>query len=360
MTHIASHIQLLRKLIETPSLSKEESATAEIIFAYLKEKTGTLPERVLNNVWLKNKYFDEKKPTILLNSHHDSVKPNASYTRNPFEATILDGKLFGLGSNDAGGALVCLIETFLNFYQRKDLSFNLIILASSEEEISGANGVELALKNLPKIYGGIVGEPTLLDCAVAEKGLMVIDATTHGVAGHAARNEGVNAISIAFDDFKKISTNLFPKVSEFLGGVKATVTQINAGTQHNVIPDTCHYVIDVRVNELYTLQEVFDILKSNLKADLKPRSMRLQSSHIDSKHPLVQVIEGLKIKKYGSPTLSDQSLMNFPTVKIGPGDSVRSHTADEFIFMEELLEGVKVYTAILEKLITQLTLTLPK
>jgi len=351
MTQIASHIQLLHTLIETPSLSKEEAETAEIIFNYLKEKSDAIPERVVNNVWLKNKYFDENKPTILLNSHHDTVKPNASYTRNPVEASILEGKLFCLGSNDAGCALVCLIETFLNFYNREDLPYNLIFLASAEEEISGANGVELALKHLPKIHCGIVGEPTLLECAVAEKGLMVIDATAHGVAGHAARNEGVNAIQIAFDDFKKITSDLFPKVSDFLGAVKATVTQINAGTQHNVIPDICHYVIDVRVNELYTLQEVLDILKSNLKTELKPRSVRLQSSHIDSKHPLVQTIDDLKIRKYGSPTLSDQALMNFPTIKIGPGDSARSHTADEFIFLNELNEGVKVYTAILEKLI---------
>ena len=351
MTTIASHIQLLRKLIETPSVSKEEAVTAELIFNYLKEKTEIAPERVANNVWMKNKYFNTNKSTILLNSHHDTVKPNASYTRNPVEATISEEKLFGLGSNDAGGALVCLIETFLNFYHQEDLPVNLIILASAEEEISGANGVELALKYLPKINCGIVGEPTLLKCAIAEKGLMVIDATTHGVAGHAARNEGLNAIDLAMDDLKKITSDLFPKVSDFLGAVKVTVTQINAGTQHNVIPDICHYVIDVRVNELYTLQEVFDILKANLKATLKPRSMRLQSSHIDLKHPLVQSMDDLKIKKYGSPTLSDQALMNFPTIKIGPGDSARSHTADEFIFRDELEEGVKIYTAILQKLI---------
>ncbi len=352
MTHIAPYIQLLRNLIATPSLSKDEAATAEIIFNYLKEKTCDVPSRVGNNIWMQNKFCSESKPNILLNSHHDTVKPNASYTCNPFEADILEGKLFGLGSNDAGGALVCLIETFVNFYHRTDLPFNLILLASAEEEISGANGVELALKHLPKIDCGIVGEPTLLEGAVAEKGLMVIDATAHGVAGHAARNEGLNAIQIAFDDFQKIQSGLFPKVSDFLGAVKATVTQINAGTQHNVIPDTCKYVIDVRVNELYSLQEVLDILKSHLKAELIPRSVRLQSSNIDSAHPLVKAIDALGIKKYGSPTLSDQALMPFPTIKIGPGDSARSHTADEFIFTKELSEGVKIYTAILEKLVT--------
>ena len=350
MVQTIPYVQLLRTLIATPSLSREESATAEIIFNYLKEKTEAYPERISNNVWMRNKHFDENKPTVLLNSHHDTVKPNASYTRNPIEADIIDGKLFGLGSNDAGGALVCLIETFVNFYHRTNLPFNIILLASAEEEISGANGVELALKHLPQIDYGIVGEPTLLDCAIAEKGLMVIDATAHGIAGHAARNEGLNAIQVAFEDFQTIQSGLFPKVSEFLGAVKATVTQINAGTQHNVIPDTCKYVIDVRVNEKYSLQDVLEVLQQNLKADLKPRSVRLQSSKIDSNHPLVKAIDALNINKYGSPTLSDQALMSFPTIKIGPGDSARSHTADEFIFLKELEAGVKVYSSILEKL----------
>ena len=350
MTHSNEIISLLQHLIATPSFSREEDKTAAIIQNFFIEKN--IPtERIGNNIIVKNKYYSEnpKVPVVLLNSHHDTVKPVNGWTRDPFSADIIDGKLYGIGSNDAGGALVSLIATFCFFYDKK-LPFNLILAATAEEEISGANGIASILPNLPSISVGIVGEPTLMQMAVAEKGLMVIDGVAHGKAGHAARNEGVNAIYKALTDIEKIKNFKFEKKSELLGEVKMTVTQIEAGTQHNVVPDTCKFVIDIRSNECYSNAEIFEILQKQVGSELKPRSFRLNSSKIALNHPLI--LRGIEIglSHYGSPTLSDQALMPFDTLKIGPGDSARSHTADEFIYVNEIEEGIKTYIGLLENL----------
>ena len=350
MTHSNEIISLLQHLIATPSFSREEDKTAAIIQNFFIEKN--IPtERIGNNIIVKNKYYSEnpKVPVVLLNSHHDTVKPVNGWTRDPFSADIIDGKLYGLGSNDAGGALVSLIATFCFFYDKK-LPFNLILAATAEEEISGAKGIASILPNLPPITVGIVGEPTLMQMAVAEKGLMVIDGIAHGKAGHAARNEGVNAIYNALKDIEKIKNFSFEKKSELLGEVKMTVTQIEAGTQHNVVPDTCKFVIDIRSNECYSNAEIFEILQKQVESELKPRSFRLNSSKIALNHPLILRGIEMGLSHYGSPTLSDQALMPFDTLKIGPGDSARSHTADEFIFVNEIEEGIKTYIGLLENL----------
>ena len=350
MTHPNEIIALLQHLIATPSFSREEDKTAAIIQNFFIEKN--IPtERIGNNIIVKNKYYSEnpKVPVVLLNSHHDTVKPVNGWTRDPFSADIIDGKLYGIGSNDAGGALVSLIATFCFFYDKK-LPFNLILAATAEEEISGAKGIASILPNLPPITVGIVGEPTLMQMAVAEKGLMVIDGIAHGKAGHAARNEGVNAIYNALKDIEKIKNFSFEKKSELLGEVKMTVTQIEAGTQHNVVPDTCKFVIDIRSNECYSNAEIFEILQKQVESELKPRSFRLNSSKIALNHPLILRGIEMGLSHYGSPTLSDQALMPFDTLKIGPGDSARSHTADEFIFVNEIEEGIKTYIGLLENL----------
>jgi acetylornithine deacetylase len=343
-------IELLKQLIQTPSFSKEEEKTGDLIENYLK-KSGLNVHRKGNNVWALNQSFDNNKPTILLNSHHDTVKPNQGYTLNPFEALEKDGKLYGLGSNDAGGALVSLMAVFLYFDAQDNLPYNLIFLASAEEEISGKNGVESVLSDLPPIALGIVGEPTLMQAAVAEKGLMVIDAVAKGKAGHAARDEGENAIYKALADIHWIQQYEFEQVSHLLGKVKMTVTQIEAGYQHNVVPDTCKFVIDVRSNELYSNQEIFDVIDKHTLSELTPRSFRLNSSKIDLGHPFIKKAKSMGLSCYGSPTLSDQALMNFPTVKMGPGDSARSHTADEFIYLTEITEGIKIYIQLLQRLV---------
>lgn len=345
-----SAVDFLKKLIETPSLSREEENT-RLLFEGLFSEYEIPYQVVGNNVWSKNKYYDESKPVIMLNSHHDTVKPNVSYTKNPFEAVIEDGKLFGLGSNDAGGPLVALLATFLHFYERKDLTFNLIFAASAEEEISGKNGIELLLQHLPEIDLAIVGEPTLMDMAVAEKGLMVLDCTAFGIAGHAARDEGKNAIYEALQDIEWFRTFEFPNVSETLGKVKMNVTVINAGTQHNVVPDTCKFVVDVRATDAYSLSETLEIIKQNVKSEVVPRSVRLNPSGIPLEHPLVQRGLSLGLKPYGSPTLSDQALIPFTSIKIGPGDSARSHTADEFIYVGEIENGIKTYISLLDNLV---------
>ncbi len=342
-------IQLLQSIIATPSFSKEENDTALLIENFLYTQKISF-SRSGNNIWAQNKYFKKELPTILLNSHHDTVKPVQGWTRDPFSPDIVDGKLFGLGSNDAGASLVSLLATFIHFYNRKDLKNNFIWAATAEEEISGRNGIESILSQLPKIDVGIVGEPTLMQPAVAEKGLMVIDAKAIGKAGHAARNEGINAIEIAMSDIEKIKNLVFDRPSEWLSPNKLTVTQIMAGTQHNVVPDKCEFVIDVRTNDRYSNQEVFEILKSNLKSELTARSFRLNASSITVTHPIVQRCIEMGLKCYGSPTLSDQSLMPFPTLKIGPGDSARSHTADEFIYLSEIEDAIKKYILILENL----------
>ncbi len=343
-------ITLLQELIATPSFSKEEDKTAKIIGNFLRQKKINA-NRYFNNIWAVNKYFDEKKYTVLLNSHHDTVTPNAGYTIDPFEAIEKDGKLFGLGSNDAGGCLVALIQTFIHFYNQKDLPFNLILAATAEEEISGCNGIEILLPMLPKIDCGIVGEPTLMQMAVAEKGLLVLDCKATGVAGHAARNEGVNAIYKAVKDISWLSSFKFEKASTFLGPVHIAVTSIASQNKaHNVVPAECSFVIDIRVNECYTFEEIIQTIQENISSTISPRSIRLQSSFIADNHPLVKAGKKMGLKSYGSPTCSDRALMKFPTLKIGPGDSSRSHSADEFIFLNEIKEGVGMYIQLLKNL----------
>ncbi|OYU56226.1 MAG: acetylornithine deacetylase [Chitinophagaceae bacterium BSSC1] len=345
-------ISLLKQLIATPSLSKEEDNTADLIEQFLQSK-GVTAFRFLNNVWAKNQYFSPEKPTLLLNSHHDTVKPNKAYTLNPFEPIVKDEKLYGLGSNDAGGCLVSLIATFLHYYHRSDLQYNLVLAATAEEEISGHNGVEILLPRLPKIDCGIVGEPTLLQMAVAEKGLLVLDCTAMGKPGHAARDEGDNAIYKAVQDIQWFKDYRFDRVSDLLGPMKMTVTIINAGSQHNVVPHECKFTTDVRVNERYTFEEVLEIIRANTLSDVQPRSSRLRSTSIALDHPLVKSGVALGRSYYGSPTTSDKALMPFPTLKFGPGDSARSHSADEFIWIHEIGEGIDMYIQLIDQVIVQ-------
>jgi len=342
-------ISLLKKLIVTPSFSKEEDKTCLIIESALTRK-GISVNKKLNNVWCTNKYFNPLKPTILLNSHHDTVKPNAGYTIDPFEVIVKDEKLFGLGSNDAGGPLVALLATFIYFYQEADLKYNFIFAATAEEEISGQNGIACLINELPKIDFAIVGEPTQMQIAVAEKGLMVLDCKTFGKAGHAAREEGENAIYKAMDCIQWFQTFKFPKVSATLGEIKMSVTIINAGEQHNVVPALCEFTVDVRTTDVYTNEEVLKIIKENVNCEITPRSLRLQPSKINADHPFV--LEGMKLNlnTYGSPTMSDQALMPWLSLKMGPGNSARSHSANEFIYIHEIEEAVGIYINILKKL----------
>lgn len=339
-------LDLLKQLISTPSFSREEERTAQLIAEFL-EGYGVLVSRHGNNVWAVNKFFDESKPTILLNSHHDTVRPNSAYTRDPFSAEVIDDKLFGLGSNDAGGPLVSLIATFLHFYHQENLSFNLVLAATAEEEISGKNGIESIWASLPKIDFAIVGEPTLCQMAIAEKGLLVLDCVTKGKAGHAAREEGENAIYKAFHDIEWFRSFRFPKISPTLGEVKMSVTVIHAGQQHNVVPAECAFTVDVRVTDAYTLEEVLEIIQQHVSCEVIPRSLRLRPSGIPADHVLVRAAEKLGIAQYGSPTASDQALIPVPSVKIGPGDSARSHSADEFIFVNEIKYGIETYIQLL-------------
>ena len=344
-------INLLKILIATPSFSKEEDNSSAIIKQFL-EKHHVKPDQFLYNVWAKNKYFDPGKPTILLNSHHDTVKPNKGYTLDPFSPLEKDGKLFGLGSNDAGGCLVSLLASFLFFYDKENLKYNIIIAATAEEEISGHNGIEVLLPLVGKIDGAIVGEPTQMQMAVAEKGLMVLDCTATGRAGHAAREEGDNAIYKAIKDIEWFNTYKFDKVSDLLGPVKMSVTVIETENKaHNVIPSQCKFVVDCRVNELYSFEEMLDIIRSNVRSDVSPRSTRLRSSSIPLDHPLVKAGSKLGRTYYGSPTTSDKALMVFPALKIGPGDSARSHTADEYIYIDEIKEGIELYIQLLNQLV---------
>ena len=344
-------INLLKQLIATPSFSREEENTADIIEQFLS-KHGIKTNVYLNNIWAKNLFFDEQKPTILLNSHHDTVKPNKGYTLDPFTPIIKGGKLYGLGSNDAGGCLVSLIATFLYYHDKPDLKYNFIIAATAEEEISGHNGVEALLPRLGKIDFGIVGEPTQMNMAVAEKGLMVLDAVATGRAGHAAREEGDNAIYKAIKDIEWFNTYRFDKISGLLGPVKMSVTVIETENKaHNVVPSLCKFVVDCRVNELYTFEEVLDIIKANVQSEIKPRSTRLRSSSIALDHPLIEAGVKLGRSYYGSPTTSDKALMTFPALKIGPGDSARSHTADEYIYIDEIKKGIELYIQLLNQLV---------
>ncbi len=350
-TLFLASVDLLKQLIATPSFSKEENDTAEIICAFFT-KHDIPHARVGNNIYAKNRHYDAAKKSILLNSHHDTVKPNKGYTIDPFTPIEKDGKLFGLGSNDAGGCLVSLIATFLHFYNRSDIAYNVVFAASAEEEISGVNGIELVLPYLGSIDCGIVGEPTKLEMAVAERGLMVIDCIAEGRAGHAARKEGESALYKAVDDINWIRNYQFEKVSKLLGESMLTVTVIETDNkQHNVVPSQCKFVIDVRVNELYTFDEILDELKNNLKSKFKPRTTRMKSTSISLEHPLVKAGIALGKGYYGSPTTSDKALMPFSTLKMGPGDSARSHTADEFIYLDEIKDGIDTYIKLLNKIL---------
>ena len=347
----ADCISLLKQLIATPSFSKEEDNSSALIRAFL-EKNEVKTEQYLYNIWAKNKYFDASKPTILLNSHHDTVKPNKGYSLDPFSPIEKDGKLFGLGSNDAGGSLVSLIATFLYFNEKEGLKYNIVLAATAEEEISGHNGIETLLPQLGKIDFAIVGEPTQMQMAVAEKGLIVLDCIANGKAGHAAREEGENAVYKAIKDIEWFNSYTFAKVSDLLGPVKMSVTVIETDNKaHNVVPAQCKYVVDCRVNELYPFEEMLEIIKANVQSEITPRSTRLRSTSIALDHPIVQA--GLKMKRscYGSPTTSDKALMNFPSLKIGPGDSGRSHTADEYIYIDEIKEGIELYIRLLDDLL---------
>ncbi len=343
-------IDLLCKLIETPSFSTEEQQTAAHIEQWFIDKDIPF-QRENNNIWAYNKHFDINKPTILLNSHHDTVKPNGNYTNDPFKATIENGKLYGLGSNDAGGCLVSLIATFSYFYQRKNLNYNIVIVASAEEENSGKKGLNSVLKHLKNVEFAIVGEPTLMQLAIAEKGLLVLDVVVKGTASHAAHPNPDNAIYKTLEIIEWFKNFQFQKISKTLGEVKMTVTQVNAGKQHNVVPASCKIVVDIRVNDQYQNKEIVEIITENIKdkAEITPRSLELGPSSIPINHPIVQSGIQMGRKTYGSPTLSDQSVLSCPSLKLGPGDSIRSHSADEFIHIEEIKEGVQLYIDILER-----------
>jgi acetylornithine deacetylase len=346
--NINDAVDLLKRLIATPSVSRDEAAAADVMEGYMQEK-GLSPQRSGNNLWCMSDGFDAENPTILLNAHIDTVKPVAGWQHDPFTPVVEDGKLYGLGSNDCGGGLMALLQAFMILRAEKN-PFNLVYLASCEEEVSGKNGIESVLSLLPKIDFAIVGEPTGMQPAIAEKGLMVIDATAHGKAGHAARNEGDNAIYHAIKDILWLAEWQFPKQTDLLGPVKQTVTIINAGTQHNVIPDACTFTIDVRSNECYTNEEIFAFFQEHLTSELKARSFRLSSSSIPMEHSFVQACIREGLTPFGSPTLSDQALMRFPSLKLGPGESSRSHTADEYIKISEIDDAISLYVKLLRNM----------
>jgi len=344
-------IDLLKNLIETPSFSSEEHDTAKLIESWFQQYKIPF-QRTKNNVWATNLHFDESKPTLLLNSHHDTVKPNNGYTKDPFKAIVEDGKLYGLGSNDAGGCLVSLLATFVYFYKQENLNYNLAMVASAEEESSGEDGLNSMLSVIPKIDVAIVGEPTLMQLAVAEKGLLVFDAVVKGTPSHAAHPNTDNAIYNTIDVLKWFQDYTFEKTSSVLGDVKMTVTQINAGKQHNAVPAEVKLVVDVRVNDAYSNQEIVDILQKEAPCtSIIPRSLKLNSSSIPIEHPLVQAGIALGRETYGSPTLSDQAVLSCASLKLGPGDSTRSHTADEFIYLREIEEGIQIYIELLENVL---------
>ena len=345
MTEMAA--ELLCRLIEVPSVSRDECAVADLLQDYMQSELGLEVRREGNNLWSLQPNFDAGKQTLLLNAHMDTVKPVAGWQRDPFKATREGSRIYGLGSNDDGAGLVSLLHVFAAL-KDADTPYNLVFLASAEEEVSGKNGVESVLPLLPKIDVALVGEPTCMQPAIAEKGLMVLDVTAHGKAGHAARDEGDNAIYHAIDDIEWFRRHKWEKVSPLLGPVKMSVTIVNAGTQHNVVPDTCTFTVDVRSNECYSNQELYDEICKNVKSEVKARSFRLGSSCIDVNHPLVQRIMELGGKPFGSPTLSDQALMSFPSLKMGPGDSRRSHSADEFVDICEIEQAIETYFALLK------------
>ena len=342
---------MLKELIRLPSFSREEDRTAAVIEHFFSSRN--IPcTRVGNNVLALNREFDPAKPTLLLNSHHDTVRPNTGYARDPFDPAVENGKLYGLGSNDAGGALVALITCFIHFWPLSGLRYNIALAATAEEEISGSGGVELALKKLPPIEAALVGEPTGMEMANAERGLLVLDCVAKGIAGHTARGEGRNAIYAAIADIEWLRSYSFEKVSSLLGPVTANVTVIGtANKAHNVVPAECTFVVDLRVNELYDFDEILQIMKANMACELNPRSMRIRPTIIPAEHPLVQAGMAIGKKYFGSPTTSDKALMPFPALKMGPGDSRRSHTADEFIYVDEIRRGIEDYIALLNQVV---------
>jgi acetylornithine deacetylase len=339
-------IALLKALIETPSFSSEEDQTALLIESWFTQN-GIPFQRENNNVWAFNHHFDKSKPTLLLNSHHDTVKPNQGYTNDPFKAIEKEGKLFGLGSNDAGGCLVSLLATFVHFYQQENLPYNLVMVASAEEESSGKKGLNSVLQHLPELDCAIVGEPTLMQLAIAEKGLLVLDVVVKGTASHAAHQNEDNPIYNAMNLIDWFKNYQFEKISDVLGPVKMTVTQVTAGKQHNVVPAECHFVVDIRVNDCYSNTEILATVKSHVTAEVNPRSMHLNASSIPLQHDLVQAGIALGRTTYGSPTLSDQSVLSCQSLKLGPGETLRSHSADEFIYINEIEEGIQLYIKIL-------------
>ena len=347
----ADAVNLLASLIAIPSFSREEAVTADLLAAFLAAQ-GVSAERLGNNVWARNRGFDPAKPTMLLNSHHDTVRPQSAYTRDPFTPTIEGDRLYGLGSNDAGASVVSLLAAFLYLNERKKLKYNLIVAITGEEEISGAGGLEAVLPHLDEVAFAIVGEPTGLRMAIAERGLMVLDCVAHGRAGHAARNEGENAIYAALPDIAWFRSFRFPKESALFGEVKMGVTMISAGVQHNIVPAECKFTVDVRVTDRYTNQEILEEVRRHVKCDVTPRSTHLKPSSIDPAHPLVQAGVALGLETYGSPTTSDQVKLSIPSVKIGPGESARSHSADEYVLLSEIRGGIDTYILLFEKLLT--------
>ncbi len=340
-------IDLLKNMIRIPSFSRDEGAVADFLERWMLTE-GFEARRLGNNLWIESGPADGR-PTILLNAHIDTVKPASGYTRDPFTPEIEDGCLYGLGSNDDGGSLVALLETYSRLIQ-KEQPYRLIISATAEEEVSGKGGLDLILPELGLIDFGVMGEPTGMRMAVAERGLMVLDCTAYGKSGHAARNEGVNAIYKAIEDIQWFKSHSFDRVSDFLGAVKMSVTQINAGTQHNVVPDRCTFVVDVRPNGMYTNPELLEMIKSSVSCEVKERSTRIGSSHLPMDHPAVVRGLSLGLEPFGSPTTSNQALCHFPTLKIGPGDSARSHSADEYIRLDEIADGIETYVALLDGL----------
>ena len=357
-------IELLCRLIEVPRVSREETAAADLLQAYMQGELGLEVQREGNNLWSIAPDFDDKKQTLLLNAHIDTVKPVAGWQRDPFKAIREGSRIYGLGSNDDGASLVSLLHVFAELAKHSPKEgagrglYNLVFLASAEEEVSGKNGIESVLPSIQKMVNdklsngkwidvALVGEPTGMQPAIAEKGLMVLDVTAHGKAGHAARDEGENAIYHAIDDIQWFRQHQWERVSPLLGPVKMSVTIVNAGTQHNVVPDVCSFTVDVRSNECYTNRELYDLICQHVKSEVKARSFRLGSSSIDANHPLVQRIVALGGKPFGSPTLSDQALMPFPSLKMGPGESSRSHSADEFVDVDEISQAIETYMKVL-------------
>ena len=341
-------VELLQTLIATPSTSRDEARTGDLLFAFLADH-GAAPERLYNNVWARAEGFDPRRPTLLLNSHHDTVRPAASYTRDPYAPTLEEGRLYGLGSNDAGASVVSLAETFLTFRTRR-LPFNLVVALSAEEECMGEHGMRALLPALGPIDMALVGEPTGMQAATGERGLVVLDCTAHGRSGHAARGEGINALYIAMDDIARLRTFRFERESQLLGPVGIAVTQIEAGTQHNVVPDTCRFVVDVRTTDAYSNEEVVEQLRAVLHSDVVPRSTRIRAAAVGDDHPLVRAARAVGRQTFVSPTTSDRTLMPFPSLKMGPGESARSHSADEFVLVAEVNEAITIYEQYIEQL----------